>query len=140
MNIRHADSADYERVLDVMVEWWGGRDLRLTVHKGLFIHFTQTSFIVDDADGNLLAFLLGYLSQTYPDEAFINWVGVHPEHRNKGMARLLYAHFFDIARKRGRTRVTSTTALVNEASMWWHERMGFSVRRAEESFLFSREL
>ena len=138
--IRNPDISDYERVLDVMVPWWGGRDLRNKVYKGLFIHFTQTSFIVENKDGELLAFLLGFLSQTHSDEGFINWVGVHPKHRNKGIARVLYERFLEIARNRGRTRITANTSVVNRASMLWHKHMGFTVDKTNESFLFTRNV
>ena len=65
MNIRNAEPTDYDRVLSVMVDWWGGRDLRNRVYEDLFLHFKQTSFIVEDEKGELVAFLLGYLSQTF---------------------------------------------------------------------------
>ena len=127
-------------MLNVMVGWWGGRDLRSEVYWGLFLHFKQTSFIVEDDKGELVAFLLGYLSQTFNNEAYINWMGVHPVHRNEGIARLLYERFFEVARTNGRNRVTCGTALANQASMRWHKHMGFAVQEKSEAYFFSREI
>ncbi|WDP89858.1 MAG: GNAT family N-acetyltransferase [Desulfobacter sp.] len=140
MNIRHPNVSDYDRVLGVMVNWWGGRDLRNKVYKGLFIHFTNTSFLAENEEGALVAFLLGYLSQTHENEGFINWMGVHPAHRNRGIGRLLCERFFDIARSHGKTRVTSSTAIINTASMNWHKHMGFTVEKTKDSFLFSLKI
>jgi ribosomal protein S18 acetylase RimI-like enzyme len=140
MNIRNAEPTDYDRVLNVMVDWWGGRDLRNRVHEGLFLHFKQTCFIVEDEKGELVAFLLGYLSQTLMNEAYINWIGVHPGYRHRGIARMLYERFYDVAQASGRNRVTSGTALVNEASMRWHKHMGFAVEEKNGKYFFSRDI
>ena len=140
MILRNTKLKDYDRVLNVMIDWWGGRDLRNTVYKGFFVHFTETSFIVEDQNGSPIAFLLGFLSQTYRDEAFINWIGVHPDWRKKGIAKMLYSRFFEIARENERGRVTCTTALVNTDSMRWHRHMGFSVEEKQDSFFFSKDI
>lgn len=123
-----------------MVDWWGGRDLRDRVYENLFLHFKQTSFIVEDEKGELVAFLLGYLSQTFSKEAYINWIGVHPEHRDKGIARMLYERFYGVARAGGRNRVTCGTALVNQASMQWHRHIGFTTEEKNGKYCFSREI
>ncbi len=140
MKIRNSEPTDYERVMNVMVDWWGGRDLRNRVYEDLFLHFKQTSFIVEDENGELLAFLLGYLSQTFSHEAYINWIGVHPKHRDKGIGRMLHERFFEVARAGGRSRVTCVTALVNQASMKWHQHIGFAVEEKNGRYFFSREI
>jgi ribosomal protein S18 acetylase RimI-like enzyme len=140
MKLRNPEPTDYERVMQVMVDWWNGRDLRSRVYENLFLHFKQTSFIVEDENGELMAFLLGYLSQTFINEAYINWIGVHPKHRHKGIARMLYERFFEVARAGGRNRVTCGTALVNQASMKWHKHLGFAVEEKNGRYFFSREI
>ena len=140
MNTRNAEMSDYHPVLNAMLEWWDGRDLRNKVYWGLFRHFKQTSFIVEDEKGDLVAFLLGYLSQTFQNEAYINWIGVHPEHRNKGIARMLYERFFDVARSSGRSLVTCGTSKNNKTSMNWHKHIGFAVEEKEDEYLFYIEI
>ncbi len=83
-----------------------------------FDHFQTTSFIVED-DGSLAAFLVGFVSQSHPKEAYIHFVGVGPEYRQSGLARQLYEKFF--------ATVRCLTSPVNEASVAFHKRMGFSV-------------
>jgi L-amino acid N-acyltransferase YncA len=53
---------------------------------------------------------------------------VHPEHRQSGLARVLYEEFFATATRAGRTQVSAITAPTNAASIAFHERMGFTVR------------
>jgi ribosomal protein S18 acetylase RimI-like enzyme len=125
VEIRHAEPADYGRVIGRVNAWWGGRDMAPMLPRLFFVHFEGTSYVVDDSDGQLVAFLIGFLSQTDPDEAYIHFVGVSPEHRGGGLGRQLYERFFEDARAAGRTRVTCVTSPVNEGSVAFHEALGF---------------
>ena len=126
MEIRHAEPADYGRVIGRVNAWWGGRDMAPMLPRLFFVHFEGTSYVVDDGDGQLAAFLIGFLSQTDPDEAYIHFVGVSPEHRGGGLGRQLYERFFEDARAAGRTRVTCVTSPVNEGSVAFHQALGFT--------------
>jgi ribosomal protein S18 acetylase RimI-like enzyme len=126
VEIRHAEPADYGRVIGRVNAWWGGRDMAPMLPRLFFVHFEGTSYVVDDGDGQLAAFLIGFLSQTDPDEAYIHFVGVSPEHRGGGLGRQLYERFFEDARAAGRTRVTCVTSPVNEGSVAFHEALGFT--------------
>ena len=119
MEIRHAEPADYGRVIGRVNAWWGGRDMAPMLPQLFFVHFEGTSYVADDEDGQLAAFLIGFLSQTDPDEAYIHFVGVSPEHRGGGLGRQLYERFFDDARAAGRTRATAP-------ARWPHARGGRS--------------
>ena len=129
MEIRHAEPADYGRVIGRVNAWWGGRDMAPMLPRLFFVHFEGTSYVVDDGDGQLAAFLIGFLSQTDPAEAYIHFVGVSPEHRGGGLGRRLYERFFEDARAAGRTRVTCVTSPVNEGSVAFHEALGFISER-----------
>ena len=91
-----------------------------------FSHFQPTSFVAEDA-GELRGFLIGFLSQTYADEAYIHFVGVHPAARSSGLGRQLYERFFAVVREHGRRTVRCVTAPVNTASIAFHQRMGFAI-------------
>jgi predicted GNAT superfamily acetyltransferase len=45
----------------VMPDWWDGRDLRTMLPRLFLVHFNDTSFIPED-DGDLVAFLVGFMS------------------------------------------------------------------------------
>jgi len=134
VEIRHAEPADYGRVIGRVNAWWGGRDMAPMLPRLFFVHFEGTSYVVDDGDGQLAAFLIGFLSQTDPDEAYIHFVGVSPEHRGGGLGRQLYERFFEDARAAGRTRVTCVTSPVNEGSVAFHEALGFTSERVAHDY------
>ena len=131
MDLRHAEPTDYGRVIDVIDEWWGGREMAAMLPKLFFVHFRDTSFVAEE-DGALVGFLCGLRSQTYPDEAYVHFVGVDPAHRGSGLGRALYERFF--AAVAPRTVVRAVTAPVNERSVAFHQAIGFEVDRVDEDY------
>lgn len=122
--LRTPEESDYTRVIAVLKEWWGGRDLRLLLPRLLFQHFNDTSFIVE-RNGEVAAFLIGFLSQFDPRVAYVHFVGVHPVHRNSGLGRALYERFFELARARGAREVRAITSPLNTGSIAFHTQLGF---------------
>ncbi len=64
--IRHVEQNDDQPILSVIDEWWGGRPMAAMLPKLFFVHFRSTSFTAV-VDGQVVAFLIGFVSQTYPD-------------------------------------------------------------------------
>jgi ribosomal protein S18 acetylase RimI-like enzyme len=60
-----------------------------------------------------------------PEEAHIRMLGVHPGARRRGVAKLLMAACLDLARQRGKTRMTLHTTQRMRAAQAMYERMGF---------------
>jgi ribosomal protein S18 acetylase RimI-like enzyme len=131
MDLRHAEPADYARVIEVVDRWWGGRPMAALLPKLFFVHFRDTSFVAEE-DGELAGFLCGFRSQTHPDEAYVHFVGVNPERRSSGLGRALYERFF--AAVTPRTVVRAVTAPVNERSVAFHRAIGFEVERVDENY------
>ncbi len=123
--VREAEPADYDRIVAVMDDWWGR-----VVHTGLprlFLnHFHRTSFIAE-RDGDLVGFLIGFLSPSAPDTAYIHFAGVSPRCRGTGLGRDLYVRFFGVARAGQRQVVRAITSPVNHGSVAFHTAMGFTV-------------
>lgn len=125
LEIRHANPSDYGRVIQHVNAWWGGRDMAPMLPKLFFLHFEGTSFVAEDDEGKLVAFLIGFLSQSDDEEAYIHFVGVAPEQRGSGIGRELYERFFAAVAAQGRSRVRCVTSPVNEGSVAFHESLGF---------------
>lgn len=117
---------DYDRVMAVMVEWWGGRDLRVMLPRIFFEHFRTTSLVAEHED-RLVGFLVGFPCADHADEAYVHFAGVHPAWRGAGLGRDLYRRFCGIARAQGRTVVRAVTAPMNQASIAFHMALGFVV-------------
>lgn len=124
--IRNAGPQDYHQVVSVMPAWWDGRDLRAAVLKIFFIHFTETTFIAE-YDKSLVGFLIGFFSQSKPDEGYIHFAGVHPGFRKVGLGRKLYDSFFTRCRANSRSIVRSCTSPINILSIGFHQKIGFAI-------------
>lgn len=125
MTIRHLEERDYDHIIGVIDQWFGGRPLATLLPRIFFIHFRQTSFAIED--GGLIGFLVGFVSQTYTDQAYIHFVGIDPRFRNRGLGRQLYERFFETVSGLGSTTVRCITSPVNTGSIAFHARMGFQV-------------
>jgi ribosomal protein S18 acetylase RimI-like enzyme len=134
MTIRHAQPTDYARVIQHVNAWWGGRDMAPMLPKLFFLHFEGTSFVAEREDGTIAGFLIGFLSQTDPTEAYIHFVGVAPDQRGSGLGRELYERFFASVAAHGRTVVRAVTSPANTDSVSFHEALGFAVDRVAEDY------
>jgi GNAT superfamily N-acetyltransferase len=126
MRLRHVHPLDYDRVLAVIDGWWDGRPMSTKLSHVFFSHFAPTSFVIE-SDGELVAFLLGFLSQLHADEAYVHFVGVHPGYRRLGLGRRLYERFCVAAQMNGRRFVRSITSPANSLSIEFHRSMGFGM-------------
>jgi ribosomal protein S18 acetylase RimI-like enzyme len=137
---------DYDAIAAVVNDWWGGRNILPALPRLFLDHFHRTSLVIDPpggpdeggpgaggrpaeaaAPGAPLAFLIGILSPAQAELAYIHFVGVAPAVRGRGVARQLYAEFFDLARADGRRAVSAITAPVNTGSIAFHRSLGFEV-------------
>jgi ribosomal protein S18 acetylase RimI-like enzyme len=134
LEIRHAHPADYGRVIQHVNAWWGGREIAPVLPSLFFLHFEGTSFVAEDEDGRLVAFLIGFLSQTDPEVAYVHFVGVAPDQRGSGVGRELYERFFSVVAAQGRSLVRCVTSPANEESIAFHESLGFVVEGVAKDY------
>jgi ribosomal protein S18 acetylase RimI-like enzyme len=133
MNIRHVQLDDYLPIVTVMDDWWGGRRVSHLLPRLFFEHFRNTSFVIEQddkiirQDDPIIAFLVGFLSQSQPDEAYIHFVGVHPGYRDRRLGKTLYELFFKTVRQHNCTIVRCITSPVNTGSIAFHTRLGFQI-------------
>lgn len=126
VTIRHLDVGDFDRLIRVVDEWWGGRPVRGLLPRLFFEHFSTTSFAIGSGE-DLHAFLVGFRSQSFPEIAYIHFVGVAPAYRGHGYGRHLYARFFACVAALGCTEVRAITSPVNTGSIAFHRRLGFTL-------------
>jgi ribosomal protein S18 acetylase RimI-like enzyme len=126
VEIRTARPGDYDSIAAVVDEWWG-RPILSALPRLFLDHFHRTS-LVAERDGGLVGFLVGILSPSHRDAAYIHFVGVAPDTRGTGLGARLYREFFALAAADGRRTVEAVTSPVNEGSIAFHRRLGFTVR------------
>ena len=131
MNIRSVSERDHVPIIAVVDQWWGGRQMAGLLPRLFFTHFQDTSFAIE-ADDQIIAFLIGFVSQTNPRQAYIHFVGIHPDHRKQGLGKQLYELFFETVRARGCDSVRCITAPINSGSIAFHRRMGFQIEKSDQ--------
>jgi GNAT superfamily N-acetyltransferase len=109
---RTAEPSDAEAVVAAITDWWPGVHMVHGVCPQLFEHFGDTCVIVEDDDG-LIGFLVGFMSQRFPDAGYVHYAGVRPGHRGDGLGTEMYARFADTTRARGRSLMLAETGAWN---------------------------
>jgi ribosomal protein S18 acetylase RimI-like enzyme len=131
LRIRTAAPSDHAAIMAVMPDWWGGRDIRASLPKVFLMHFWNTSFIMENDRGEMIGFLIGFLSPANDREAYIHFAGIHPNYRRQGLGEMLFKRFFELSRENGRMIVRSCTSPVNKGSIAFHTRMGFAIEQGD---------
>jgi predicted GNAT superfamily acetyltransferase len=128
--VRHSRPADHSEIISVVPAWWGGRDLTGLLPRLYFVHFCNTSFVIEK-DGGIAGFLIGFLSPANADEGYIHCCGVKPEDRSCGLGHYLYGRFFNLCETHRRTVVKACTSPVNKGSIAFHARLGFEIEAGD---------
>ncbi|MFC0559197.1 GNAT family N-acetyltransferase [Halalkalibacter alkalisediminis] len=131
MQIRNVKSSDYNIISPLINDWWGGRQMSEMLPKLFFVHFNHTSFIAEK-DGEVVGFLIGFLSQSDSDVAYIHFVGVNPEYRKNQIGKQLYNEFFNVVKRNNRNIVRAVTSPVNKVSIAYHTKMGFTIETGDK--------
>lgn len=132
MEIRTVNSSDYYVLSPLINNWWGGRQMSDMLPKLFFDHFNNSSFIAEEK-GEIIGFLIGFLSQSHSDEAYIHFVGVHPEYRKRSIGKELYNQFFSKVQRENRNKVRCVTSPVNKTSIAYHTRIGFDIEQGDKT-------
>ena len=125
VRFRRPVDTDHRRLIGHVDDWWGGRRMRHLLPRLWFQHFSGTSWIAEDDAGQLVGFLVGFVSPDHPDKAYIHMVATSPSRRKQGLARALYERFFEDVLARGARSVTAITWPANRTSVAFHRAMGF---------------
>jgi ribosomal protein S18 acetylase RimI-like enzyme len=132
VNVRPFREGDYDYVAANVDAWTQSTTVRYFVLRRFVHHFENTCFVAE-VDAQIAGFLIGWLSQNAPKEAFISSVVVDPGFQRMGIAATLYQHFFRKVRGLGRIMVSATIRANNDASLAFHRKLGFKFRTAGAS-------
>lgn len=124
--VRPARAADHPRVVRALDAWCSGppgAGAHPVRSRLLFEDFLATCCTAEDADGALVGFLIGSLSQTDRRTAHLHHVAVAPRARRRGVAAALCERFFSVARDGGRRLVRCEAAAGAGAAL--QARLGF---------------
>jgi len=88
--------------------------------------FSNTSFVIE-REGQIVAFLLGFLSQVDRSQAYIHLVAVDPSAQRQGLASQLYRTFFETVSSMQVRQVRLIVNPDNAPSLAFHHSFGFQV-------------
>jgi len=137
METRKITKADFDRIVEVIDHWWGG-PISTFAHPIFFYELGDMALVVE-AEGEMIGFLLGFVAN-HPGEAtgsserigYVHLVGIHPEHRRRGVGRLLYATFTQAAVAAGCTKLKAITTTGYEGSLRFHLAQGWHAREVDD--------
>lgn len=123
--VRGIHKADYDFVVSVLDRWWGGPSRELA-HPLFFWELGHRALIAEE-DDRVVGFLFGFHAEGPPRTAYIHMVGIHPDHRRRGVGKQLYEEFLAHARAGDCEQVKAITNVGHTGSIEFHSALGFSV-------------
>ena len=113
----------FDEIVERLPAFWGHRDLSALHHPMFFHEFGDSAFVIRDERGSVAAYLFGFVVPAR-GLAYVHLVAVREDHRGRGLARLLYERFGQLARERGCDRIKAITTPGNSASIAFHRALG----------------
>ena len=131
MRIEPLTKADFDWILEHFDQFWPDDATRPRHHPIFVNELSSSAFVIRDDDG-VAAYLLGLIAQSSPT-GYVHLVAVRRPHRRRGLARRLYDHFTEHARRRGCDRLKATAAPWNRESIAFHHAYGMRATAGEET-------
>ena len=123
MRIRGLTKEDFDYIISVLDQWWGGPAGRRA--DPMFFYEFGEHALVAEQDGQVVGFLLGVLVPAPAATGYVHLVGIHPDRRRRGVGKGLYEQFTERCRAAGMKRLKSLASSGHEGSIRFHESMGF---------------
>lgn len=139
-------AADFDAARAV-ADGWFGHPVGLTLHRLFFDQLGPHGVWIARDDGAPAGFLLGLVSESEPDLAYVHLHAVDPTLRGQGVGAALYRAFGERAMESGCTRMRALAAPYREGSIAFHRALGFDgplvegyLGPGEDRIVFERSL
>lgn len=120
---------DYDHIVQVIDRWWGGPTSALA-HPLFFYELGQLARVVEH-EATLVGFLFGFVAPGPPKVGYVHLVGIHPDFRRRGVAKVLYHAFEEDCRALSCRALKAVSTSGNEASLAFHHAVGWKSRQIE---------
>jgi GNAT superfamily N-acetyltransferase len=124
MLVRNVFEGDFVEIVNKSREWGDIVIEREAIYHIMTKHFRGTCFVAEDRQ-RMIGYLLGFRSQSCPDEAYMHLVQVDPAMRGHGIGRRLFTQFEAAAKAMGCRKIMTTSRPQNKTAMAFYEEMGF---------------
>ena len=95
--------------------------------------FKSTSLVAELPSGGIGGFILGFISQENPEEAYIHLLCVDPKMRGKHVGRKLVEKFIDEVILRECKKICLITKPINWNSISFYKKLGFLEDKSQET-------
>jgi ribosomal protein S18 acetylase RimI-like enzyme len=137
MNVRRIAKGDFDRIVEVIDHWWGG-PIGTFAHPIFFYELGGRALVVEQG-AEMIGFLLGFvapgeLAPKGPEvrTGYVHLVGIHPDHRRRGVGRRLYDRFTVDCRDALCSRMKAITTQGNEGSIRFHVALGWNAQEVDD--------
>jgi ribosomal protein S18 acetylase RimI-like enzyme len=132
MLIRNAQEQDFMSCVSIARKAWPEFKERESIYH-LFCKFFNNTCFVCERDGEIVGFVLGFISQVNPSQAYIHLVAVDPSAQRLGLAERLYQKFFNAAVALNAHEVRLIVNPDNSGSLAFHKKLGFQLALSGET-------
>lgn len=88
--------------------------------------------LVAEQDGAVIGFLFGAMVPGAVATGYIHMVGIHPDHRRRGVGHELYARFTERCQAAGMKRIKAIAARGHEGPLRFHAAQGFEAEEISD--------
>ena len=71
--LRHLEETDFQPIIRIVDDWWGGRPVAVLLQRLFFVHFRPTSFAVEENGTIRIFWLVSVLRRRQLRRIFILW-------------------------------------------------------------------
>lgn len=126
MLVRNTFPGDFIEIANKSIEWADIVIERESIYHLLTEHFRGTCFVAEDR-GDVIGYLLGYRSQSRPEEAVVHLVQVAPRLRGNGVGRRMFNQFQAAVKAMGCIRIATHSRPENNSCNRFYKAMGFEI-------------
>lgn len=136
-NIRNVREEDFLNIADVAAYCPPMVTERNSIYHLFTKFFKATSLIMEQENKKVVGFLLGFISQDNPQEAYIHLLCIMPPWRNKGLAQALVEKYLEILKENGCRKVHLITSPGNKKAIIFYEKMDFKIENEGEEIVIN---
>lgn len=125
IKIRGTSEEDFVEIADLAENCSPMETERNSIYHIFTKFFKSTSFVAELPSKELCGFILGFISQENPEEAYMHLLCVDPKIRGRYIGKNLVEKFMEEASLRGCNKVYVITKPINWKAISFYKKLGF---------------
>lgn len=131
--IRNTFEEDFVNIAELAEECSPMETERNSIYHIFTKFFKGTSFVAELTSGEIAGFVLGFISQENPEEAYIHLLCVDPRMRGRNIGRKMVDVFIDAVASKGCKKINLITKPINWNSISFYRKLGFLEEKSGET-------